>query len=318
MNNKELFKEVYEDLVMLSSEEIADQVFDKYDKMEINFKFSNSDVLKSDEMEKLVFPKKAEEFKDMLEKVKAIADKANRKEASDSVQAVINMIPQKVIACSVLKQVDNVTQNSYEKFERSPDPKSEPKLKIVKKIIIDFLDMNEFDKQIKNEIEDTINYYANKIRENELRSFNCGREEEWDKSIAVSKRKLAAYYNLNMGNKFEISSPDITCQGNRAVVEISLYNAFLISIIKLTKDWKHKIFDIIDKNNIAKRSQYDIIYKAISLAVGCLVGKYMNTFIKKCMLEEKVNKYVLTSPEKVALDELYLTMLNKKVPLSLR
>lgn len=36
MNNKELFSEVFEDLVMLSSEEIANQVFDKYDEMENN------------------------------------------------------------------------------------------------------------------------------------------------------------------------------------------------------------------------------------------------------------------------------------------
>lgn len=318
MNNKELFSEVFEDLVMLSSEEIANQVFDKYDEMENNFKFSNSDILKSEEMEQIVFPKKAEEFKDMLEKVKAFAVKANRKDASNAVQAVLNMIPQKIAACSVLKQIDNVSESMYEHFERTQDPKSEPKINVIKKIILDFINMNELDKQIKEEIQETINYYANRIRENELRSFNCAREDEWNKAISLSKRKLASYYNLNIGNNFDISSPEITCQGNRAFIEISLYNGFITSIIKLTNDWKHKIFDIIDKNNIAQRSQYDIIYKAISLAVGGFVGKEMNLFIKKCISEEKVNKFILTSPEKVALEELYLTMLNKKVPLSLR
>jgi hypothetical protein len=121
-----------------------------------------------------------------------------------------------------------------------------------------------------------------------------------------------------MGNKFELSSPEITCQGNRAIIELSLYNAFVVSIIRLTKDWKYKIFDLIDKNNIAKRSQYDIIYKAVSLAIASFVNKEMNAFIKKCIAEKEVNKYILTSPEKIALEELYLTMLNKKVPLSLR
>lgn len=318
MNNKELFSEVYADLVMLSSEEVANQVFDKYDAMEENFKFSNSDVLKSNEMEQLIFPTKTSEFKDMLEKVRSIALKAGRKNAADSVQAVINIIPQKVVACSVLKQIDTVSDNMYEKFEQTPSPKNEPKIPLIKKIILDFIDMNEFDKQLKGEIRETIEYFANKIRENELRSFNCAREDEWEKAIKVSERKLAAYYNLNMGNKFELSSPEITCCGNRAAIELSLYNAFIVKIIRLTKDWKHKIFDIIDKNNIAKRSQYDLIYKAISLAISSIVNKEMNMFIKKCIAEEKVNKYVLTSPEKVALDELYLTMLNKKVPLSLR
>lgn len=318
MNNKELFAEVYEDLVMLSSEDVANQIFEKYDAMENNLKFSNSDILKSSEMEQLAFPTKASEFKDLLEKVKSLAIKANRKDASDAVQAVINMIPQKVIACSVLKQIDVISDSMYEKFEKTPTPESEPKIKVIKKIILDFIDMNEFDKQIKEDIQNKINYFSNKIRENELRSFNCAREEEWKKSICLAQRKLAAYYNLNMGNKFELSSPEITCQGNRAIIELSLYNAFVVSIIRLTKDWKYKIFDLIDKNNIAKRSQYDIIYKAVSLAIASFVNKEMNAFIKKCITEKEVNKYILTSPEKIALEELYLTMLNKKVPLSLR
>lgn len=318
MTNKDLFAEVYEDLVMLASEEVANQVFDKYDEMENNFKFSNSDVLKSEEMEQLMFPKKASEFKDMLEKVKSIAVRANRKDASDAVQAVINIIPQKVIACSVLKQVDNLTNTMYEHYERTQDPKSEPKIEVVKKIILDFIDMNEIDKQIREEIDETINYYANKIRENELRSFNCAREDEWEKAISLSKRKLAAYYNLNAGNKFVLSSPEITCQGNRAVIEIAMYNSFIVSIIRLSKEWKHKIFSIIDKDKMVEKSQYGLVYKAISLAVGKFVADVMNTFVKKCVAEEKVNKFILTQPEKVMLDELYLTMLNKKVPLSLR
>ena len=148
MNNKELFAEVYEDLVMLSSEDVANQIFEKYDAMENNLKFSNSDILKSSEMEQLAFPTKASEFKDLLEKVKSLAIKANRKDASDAVQAVINMIPQKVIACSVLKQIDVISDSMYEKFEKTPTPESEPKIKVIKKIILDFIDMNEFDKQI--------------------------------------------------------------------------------------------------------------------------------------------------------------------------
>ena len=318
MNSKDLFQEVYEDLVMLSSEEVANQVFEKFDNLENNLKFSNSDVLKSSEMEQFMFPTKASEFKELLEKIKEFTTRANRKDASDAIQAVINIIPQKVVACSVLKQIDSITDSMYEKYESTPLPNSMPKVSIIKKIITDFIDMNEFDKQIKDDIQEKISYFDERIRQNELRSFNCNREQEWVKSLSLAKRKLAAYYNIHTGNKFELSVPEITCQGNRAVVELSLYNAFLVSIIRLTKDWNHKIFDIVDKNNIAKRSQYDIIYKAITLAVGAIVTSKMNDFLKKCLNNEKVSKYILTSPEKVALDELYLTMLNKKVPLSLR
>jgi len=316
---KNLFSEVFADLTMKIGEDKANEVFTKFDEMEKAIKFSNADLLKSDEMENLVFPTTASEFKNMLNVVKSFVDKSNQKEASDAIIAVLNTLPNDKIvsAYSPLKEVDIISKNRFERIKETPSPESEPKLPLLKKVIDDFIFMNEIDHDINKELDDLINYFANRIRENELRSNDYAKECNFDKSIIVSKIKLASYYNLNTGNNFELSSPEIICKGNRAVLEISFYNAFLIGVIKITNKWEHKIFDLLDKEVLAKNSQFDVIFKAIKLSIVSIVNEKMNNFIKTCQEFSKA-KHVLTDPEKIALDELYLHLLNKKVPMSLR
>lgn len=316
---KNLFSEVFADLTMKIGEDKANEVFEKFDDMEKAIKFSNADLLKSDEMENLIFPTNTSEFKNMLNVIKSFVEKSNQKEASDAIIAVLNTLPSdKVVsAYSPLKEVDIISKNRFERIKETPSPESEPKLPLLKKVIDDFIFMNEIDHDIHKEIDNLINYFVNRIRENELRSEDYAKECNFDKSVILSKIKLASYYNLNTGNNFELSSPEIVCKGNRCAIELSFYNAFLVSIIKITNKWEHKIFDLLDKETLAKNSQFDVIFKAIKLSIVAIINEKMNNFIKSCQDMAKV-KYVLTDAEKVALDEMYLNLLNKKVPMSLR
>ena len=316
---KNLFSEVFADLTMKIGEDKANEVFEKFDDMEKAIKFSNADLLKSDEMENLIFPTNTSEFKNMLNVIKSFVEKSNQKEASDAILAVLNTLPSdKVVSSySPLREIDIISKNRFERIKETPSPESEPKLPLLKKVIDDFIFMNEIDHDIYKEIDNLINYFVNRIRENELRSDDYAKECNFDKSVILSKIKLASYYNLNSGNNFKLSSPEIVCKGNRCAIELSFYNAFLVGIIKITNKWEHKIFDLLDKETLAKNSQFDVIFKAIKLSIVAIVNEKMNSFIKSCQDMAKV-KYTLTDAEKVALDEMYLNLLNKKVPMSLR
>lgn len=315
---KNLFKEVYAQIVALAGQSIAELICSKYKTMEDCIKFSNIDILKLDDIEQFEFPMNIEEFKTELSKIKEILSKGGNKEAVDAINDIVQYLPKEKAEPTTSLCWYNPDESQYEgrfkncKMKEGPKVFSEPKEKIVKQIVSDFIELNELRQDIEDELDECINYYASKLRGNETSG-------KYDKDIQhICLIKLAAYFNLHSNNKYQISSPDINVSGNKVFVELALYNSFLKAIIAVSSFWSHRIFDLIDKKLIAKNSQFDIIYKAISTVVGNIINSKMDSFVKDCFTKQQEikskPKVKLTETECAKLDEMFVTLLNKRCP----
>ena len=318
---KELYKEVYEELVKLVGEEKATAINNAYDSMEKELKFSNLELLSMPNLESFKFPYTVNEFKEQLNLLLDFIKKAKNTRVEDCIKNIIESIPENKNSTVTSYSWYNPNESSYEyknnrvSTKDNPRPLSEPELENIRKIISDFIFMNELDVKIRDDLSDMINYFSDRISNNiegSLVFTNIKLMRD------TSKIKLAAYFNLHTNNKYSIESPELCVSGNRALIELSLYNAFLAGIVKLVSFWKQRIFNKIDKTIVTSKMQFDFIYKAISCEIDKVVSEYLDDFVcKMCNLQGKsvVNKHVeLTDSELLALEELFVTRLRKPVP----
>lgn len=316
MNNKELFKEVYSDMVMKSGEESANAAFEAYDNMELAIKFSTADLLACDELDQLAWPKTAAQFGQMLGVVKNFLGRTSQKAAIDAVDAVLAYIPKEQVQASAVTAFAG-EPDKVKDARHNSRPASEPDVAVLSNVVSDYVKMNGVDSEIVQEIRSSIAYYAERIVRNEFRVSPAAGIDE-DKAMALARRKLAAYYNLHSGGKDDLPNPELVVKGNRAVLEVALYNGFIVSIVTIAGSWKARIFDKVDKASLVKPALYHLVYDAIASCVSGIVLEEMDAFVKECKKDSKANPYLLTEGEKVVLDELYLALLGKKMPLSLR
>ena len=336
MKSFNIFKEVIEELKNKLSEEQINAISDIYDSLEKEIKFSKLEIMAIPNLEDFVFPTTVAGFKQLLNNVKDYATKVRNKKIISKIDAILQELPKDEATAAVQTDYYNTLQESYDSLPQGNTntirrtTNAEPDMSNLIKVIKDFVLMNRIDKEIEKELNTSIKYFASRISDNEQ-----GARILYDRNYSynLSLEKLAAYLNLNSGNKVEINNPEIDVKGNRALLEISLYNAFLVSIIKITSYWKNKIFNNynkVDGDNlpsdtkkkiadlVKSPAQYDYVFKAIHIVVGTIINNVLTNFVvnmKQYQDSKKpISKVSLTEPEMLALEELFVTRLNKKAP----
>lgn len=335
MQTINIFKEVIEELKNKLSEEQINSLAEAYDNLEKEIKFSKLDIMSIPNLEDFVFPTTVAEFKTLLNNVKNYAVTIHNKKLANKIDFILQMLPKDEATASVQTDYYNTLQESYDsipvgdnKLRRTTE--AEPDMTNLIKVVKDYVFMNEINKTIEEEINAVIKYFASRISDNEQ-----GARILYDRkySYELSLEKLAAYLNLNSGNKIEMDNPEIDVKGNRALLEISLYNAFLVSIIKITSYWKNKIFNNYNKvpddnlpsdtkkkimDLIKSPAQYDYVFKAISIVVSEIINGILSNFVNKMKdyqdAKKPISKVSLTEPEQLALEELFVTRLGRKAP----
>ena len=330
-----IFSEVIDELKNKMSEEQLNALCDSYDSLEKEIKFSKLDIMSIPNLEDFVFPTTVAGFIELLNNLKEYATQAKNKTIIKKVDWILQQLPKQESTAAVKTDYYNVLQESYDslpvhdnKLRRTTE--AEPDMSNIIKVVSDYVVMNELDKTIGDEIDAVLKYFASRISDNEQ-----GARILYDRnySYMLSLEKLAAYLNLNSGNKIEMDNPEIDVKGNRALIEVSLYNAFLVAIIKITSYWKNKIFNNynkVDPDNlptdtkkkimdlIKSPAQYDYVYKAIAIVVGRVINeklsKFVNTMKQYQDSKKPVSKVTLTEPELLGLEELFVTRLGEKAP----
>lgn len=335
MSSINIFKEVIDELKEKLSEEQINALSEAYDNLEKEMKFSKLDIMSIPNLEDFVFPTTIADFKVLLNNIKDYASQIKNKSIVNKVDYILQDLPKDESTAAVKTDYYNTLQESYDsipvqdnKLRRTTE--AEPDMNNLIKVVRDYVLMNNLNNTIEEELNSVIKYFASRISDNEQ-----GSRILYDRkySYMLSLEKLAAYLNLNSGSKFEMDNPEIDVKGNRALLEISLYNGFLAAIIKVTSYWKNKIFNNynkIDGDNlptdtkkkimelIKSPAQYDYVFKAISIVVGETINGILSNFVSKMKdyqdSKKPVSKVSLSEPEMLALEELFVTRLGSKAP----
>lgn len=338
MSSINIYSEVLEKLGKKLNEEQMQQFKTAYENLESCIKFTKLDIMSIPNLEDFVFPVTIEGFKGVLDNLRNYAVQAKNKKIVEKIDYLVKLLPQDVATAKVSTDYYNPLQENYDSipFHENNENKvrmhndAEPNMTNLKKIVSDYVLLNGLDKTIGIEIDSTIKYFASKISDNEQGSAIL-----FDRKYSYldSCEKLAAYLNLNSGCKVEIEQPEIRVKGNLALVEISLYNAFLVAIIKITNYWKNKIFtyyNAVDGDNLPTDTkkridkivdspvQYDSVYKAINIVVCEIIKSRLSNFVNSMKEYQDKTKNIpsvqLTEPETLALEELFVTKLGSRAP----
>lgn len=335
MSSINIYSEVLEQLGKKLSEEQMEQISSLYDDLESCIKLSKLDIMSIPNLEDFVFPTTISEFKNLMLNLKKFSEESKNKKVVSKINSIIELLPKEEATASVSTEYYNSLQQSYDSIPCNDNKvrmhsDAEPDMINLKKIVKDYLILNGLDKTICEEIDSVIKYFASRISDNEQ-----GSKILYDRKYSYldSCEKLAAYLNLNSGCKIDIEQPEIRVKGNVALVEISLYNAFLSSIIKITSYWNNKIFNHYNKvpaensstdtkkliDTIVKSpAQYDFVWKAISICINDIVKEKLSKFVNSMKEYQDSTKNVpsvqLTEPETLALEELFVTKLGKHAP----
>lgn len=335
MSSINIYSEVLEQLGKKLNEEQMEQLSKAYDDLESCIKLTKLDIMSIPNLDDFVFPATVSEFKNLMENLKKFAQEAKNKKLVSKIDYLVSILPNDEATASVSTDYYNSLQQNYDSIPVHDNQvrmhsDAEPDMNNLIKIVKDYLVLNGLDKAICEEIDTIIKYFASRISDNEQ-----GSKILYDRNYSYldSCEKLAAYLNLNSGCKIDIEQPEIKVKGNIALVEISLYNGFLSAIIKITKYWNNKIFNHFNKmpadtmlnaqkkliDTIVKSaSQYDFVWKAISICVNDVIKSKLSTFVNNMKEYQDSTKNVpsvqLTEPETLALEELFVTKLGKHAP----
>lgn len=336
MSTINIYKEVLEQLLREVSEEQLEKIKTAYEDLESSIKFSKLDIFSIPNLEDYVFPTNKDEFVTLINNIKSYADTSRNTKVIEKCDALLRAIPNSAEAKATTyynplqEHYDSLPQGNQGENPVRMHTDAEADMSNIIKVVKDYVVMNELDKGINEEIDEVIKYFAQRISDNEQNSKIL-----YDRKYSYldSCEKLAAYLNLNSGSKIDMEQPEIKAKGNAALVEISLYNAFLVSIVKITNYWKNKIFNhynSIDGDNlptdtqkridklVKSAAQYDSVYKAIHIVICEIIKDKLTKFVnamKEYQDSTKVKtKVVLTEPEALALDELFVTRLGTHAP----
>lgn len=334
MSKINIYSEVLEQLGNKLNEEQMNTLESLYEDLENSIKFSKLDIMSIPNLEDFVFPTTIGEFKELLNNIKNYALQVKNKKVSDKIDAILQILPADE-ATATSTQYYNPLQEDYDSIPFHDNKVrmtngSEPDISNIKKVVSDYILLNEINKSIEEEIDTVIKYFASRISDNEQGAkilFNR------DYSYMESCVKLAAYLNLNSGCKINIEQPEISVKGNSALLEISLYNGFLASIFKIIKYWKNTIFNYYNAipgdnlpTDVQKRIdkivkspvQYDSVYKVINICVCEIIKDKLTKFVNSMKEYQDSIKEVpnveLNEPEAIALEELFFTKLGKHAP----
>lgn len=328
---KQLFVEVYNDLNLKFGKEFADKIDAMYDSLENSIKINNISLFDSPNLDNFNFPFSSKELLEQMNFLLEVLKGTRNEEAIGKCEDLIRELKTKIVeekpaeakaekvkADCAYKKIYPMECKKDTLINKQPDrPMSEPNKRLTK-AVSDFIYMNAFDAEIVEDIDALIKVYAGKITNNEAKKgvlIGIGYDEA---CFLNNKIKLAAYYNLNTNNAYNITMPEMLTKNNKAILEISLYNGFLSSIVKVAMYWKQKIFGLIDKSILESQAQYDLIYKSVSKIVSKVMNKKMNEFMQEMgginTLTNNTNRVDLSDSELLALEELFVTRLRKPIP----